>query len=136
MSILKPVLILAILSTSLLCNKAWATDPPPRPGATRPAPAAKPQDAKETKDAKPAPAKVRPQRRAVRQQQDGMPVRPAPPALAMPAPPSVPPPALPQPQPIPTPQTQDGSYKSGVGNALISPQGKLCSDNGITVQCF
>jgi hypothetical protein len=128
MSILKPVLILAILSTSLLCNKAWATDPPPRPGATRPAPAAKPDDAK------PAPAKARPRRRAVRQQIDGMPVRPAPPALAMPAAPSVRPPALPQ--PLPSPQTQDGSYKSGVGNALISPQGKLCSDNGITVQCF
>jgi len=136
MSILKPVLILAILSTSLLCNKAWATDPPPRPGATRPAPAAKSDDAKskDANGAKPAPAKARPKRRAVRQQIDGMPVRPAPPALAMPAAPSVPPPALPQ--PVPSPQTQDGSYKSGVGNALISPQGKLCSDNGITVQCF
>jgi hypothetical protein len=91
----------------------------------------KPGEAKPSQDtAKKPPLK----RRAVRQQQEGMPVRPAPPALAMPAPPAVPPPALPQ--PIPTPQTQDGSYKSGVGNALIRPQGKLCSDNGITVQCF
>ncbi|UUZ50027.1 hypothetical protein LP420_08240 [Massilia sp. B-10] len=36
MSILKPVLILAILSTSLLCSDALATDPPPRVGADKP----------------------------------------------------------------------------------------------------
>jgi len=136
MSILKPVLILAILSTSLLCNNAWATDPPPRPGATKPAPPAAKDStpAEPAKEAKPAPAKPRPKRRAVRQLGEGMAPRPAPPALAMPAAPTVPPPALPQ--PIPTPQTQDGSYKSGIGNALISSQGKLCTDNGITVQCL
>ncbi|UUZ55533.1 hypothetical protein LP419_07760 [Massilia sp. H-1] len=48
--------------------------------------------------------------------------------------PSVPAPALPQ--PIPSPQTNGGAYKGGVGNALIGPDGKLCSNNGITVQCF
>lgn len=142
MSILKPVLILVILSATMVCNNAWATDPPPRPGATRPAPdpAAPAKETNEAKEAnvvpkaKPAPAQARRPRRAVRQLDNGMPPRPAPPALAMPAPPAVPPPALPQ--PVPSPRTQDGSYKSGVGNALISPQGKLCSDNGITVQCF
>jgi hypothetical protein len=127
MSMLKPVLILAILSTSLLCNNAWATDPPPRAGADKPA--LKP-GAKE----KTAAPKARPKRRAVLQTGDGMPVRAAPPALAMPAPPSVPAPALPQ--PIPSPQAADGAYKGGVGTALIGPGGKLCSNNGITVQCF
>jgi hypothetical protein len=129
MSILKPVLILAILSTSLLCNNAWATDPPPRAGADKPVPEAKAGD-----KAKAAPAKARPKRRAVRQIVEGMPPRAAPPELAVPAPPSVPAPVLPQ--PLPSPQTQDGNYKGGVGNALIGPGGKLCSNNGITVQCF
>ncbi|UUZ50026.1 hypothetical protein LP420_08235 [Massilia sp. B-10] len=64
-----------------------------------------------------------------------MPVRAAPPELAvLRLPPSVPAPALPQ--PIPSPQTNGGAYKGGVGNALIGPDGKLCSNNGITVQCF
>lgn len=127
MSILKPVLILAILSTSLLCSDALATDPPPRVGADKPVPSAKAADPA-------APAKPRPKRRAVRQITDGMPVRAAPPELAVPAPPSVPAPALPQ--PVASPQADGGAYKGGVGNALIGPDGKLCSNNGITVQRF
>ena len=27
-------------------------------------------------------------------------------------------------------------YRGGVGNVLISPEGRACSNNGITVQCF
>ncbi|SHH14870.1 hypothetical protein [Massilia sp. CF038] len=133
MSILKPVLILVILSTTLVCNYAWATEPPPRVGAEKPPPKDKAKN--EPYGPKLTPRNTPPKRRAVRQIVDGMPVRPAPPAMGI-VPPAhtVPQPALPQ--PIPSPQAQDGSYKGGVGNALIGPQGQLCSNNGITVQCF
>lgn len=134
MSILKPVLVLAILSSALLCNNAWATEPPPRVGAVK-------QEAKPD----PAPAKKPAKRRAVRQIIDGMPAPAAPPApyvpqpVPQPAPHPVPQPApaaVLQPMPIPTPQTENGGYKGGVGTTLLSPQGRLCSNNGIMVQCF
>lgn len=133
MSLLKPALMLAILSTSLLCREARATDPPPRVGADKAA-VAKPAKARAAKR-KPASApRAAPARRAVRQLGDGMPARAAPSALAAPALPAVPQPAVPQ--PIASPQATDSQYKGGVGNALIGPNGRVCSDNGVTVQCF
>lgn len=143
MSILKPTLILVILSSLLLCNYAWATEPPPRVGAVKekaaPAPA-------------PQPKKKPVKRRAVRQIIDGMPASAAPPAayrpqlhppagmVPMPQPlpqPMSPSMSQPMPAPMPVPSAQVGSdYKGGVGTTLLSPQGRLCSDNGITVQCF
>jgi hypothetical protein len=135
MSILKPTLVLVILSSLLLCNYAWATEPPPRVGAVKekaePAPA-------------PQPKKKPVKRRAVRQIVDGMPASAAPPAAYRPQlhPPGVTSPMpqpmpQPMPAPMPVPSAQVGSdYKGGVGTTLLSPQGRLCSDNGITVQCF
>jgi hypothetical protein len=144
MGILKPVLILAILSSALLCTPAWATEPPPRAGAVRdevkPAPPARP--GKETPNKKPA------KRRAVHQIIDGMPA-PAPPQAYGPT--LNPAPAIAQPMASPVPpgpaigngctgpaclDAGGGSYKGGVGTTLISPQGRLCSNNGMTVQCF
>jgi hypothetical protein len=145
MAILKPVLILAILSSALLCSNAWATEPPPRVGAVpdRAAPVAKPP-------AKPAatPARKPLKRRAVRQiLDDDIVRRPAPPVLVAP----LAPPVGVQPQPWtlpPGPQVLNGCnggactdasgarYQGGVGTTLLSPQGRVCSNNGITVQCF
>jgi hypothetical protein len=140
MGILKPVLILAILSSALLCSNAWAVDPPPRVGAVpdEARPAVKP-------DAK-APRKPV-KRRAVRQILDDDKVRiPSPPAF-------IPNPVAPgayQPMPsaVPPPAVLNGCnggactdangqrYHGGVGTTLLSPQGRVCSNNGITVQCF
>lgn len=123
MSILKPVLVLAILSSVLLCNYAWATEPPPRVGAVK----------GETKQASP-PKKKPVKRRAVRQVLDGMPPPAAPPAAYRPQ--NAPPPLVP-PQQLPVPSPQIGNdYKGGVGTTLLSPDGKLCNNNGMTVQCF
>ena len=142
MGILKPVLVLAILGSALFCSNAWATSPPPRIGSVPDAvsssapPVAKP--------APPAPKKQPVKRRAVRQMIDGTPTPLAPlgsaPQLA-PAPPvSV--------QVLPSPlimnncigagctDANGARYHGGVGTTLLSPQGRMCSNNGITVQCF
>lgn len=124
MSILKPVLVLAILSSVLLCNYAWATEPPPRVGAVK----------GETKQVSPPPKKKPVKRRAVRQVHDGMPPPSAPPAAYRPQ--NAPPPLVP-PQSLPVPSSRIGpDYKGGVGTTLLSPDGKLCNNNGMTVQCF
>lgn len=143
---------------------AWATDPPPRVGATRLAPPAGPArqpaasgqpvaapaaQARPLTDAELA-ARNKPKRRAVYQQFDEIPMRNTPPA-----------PYGPQLRPegqfssLPLPRTelnpappvilncvgsactdaQGGSYRGGVGTTLMSPQGRLCVDNGLTVQC-
>ncbi|HEY0062977.1 MAG TPA: hypothetical protein VGC21_12715 [Telluria sp.] len=133
MTILKPLLVLVILSSTLVCNYAWATDPPPRAGAQKPPPKGRAKD--EPYGPKLTPQKPPVKRRAVRQIVDGMPARaPAPELRVAPLPPAVPQAVLPQ--PVPSPQALDGSYQGGVGNALIGPQGRVCSNNGITVQCF
>jgi len=123
MSILKPVLVLAILSSVLLCNYAWATEPPPRVGAVK----------GETKPVSP-PKKKPVKRRAVRQLPEGIPPSVLPPPIYRP--PSAAPPLV-RPQPLPVPSSQIGNdYKGGVGTTLLSPEGRLCNNNGMTVQCF
>lgn len=143
MNILKPVLVLAVLSAAMLYTEALATEAPPRVGATRPAP--EPDKAKPAKDSvKTTPRAGTVKRRAVHQIIDGMPPSASPPPTVY----------RPQPNPAPLPMPgatshilhgcpggvcvdgQGGSYQGGVGTALISPQGKLCSNNGMTVQCF
>jgi hypothetical protein len=140
MGILKPVLMLAILSSVMVCNNAWATTPPPRVGATRaesppPPPVAKAQT--------PTPKSVK-KRRAVRQIPADMAPPPAPQVLG---PRLAPLPAIgvaPAPSPLllngcPNGACTDGTgarYHGGVGTTLLSPEGRVCSNNGITVQCF
>jgi hypothetical protein len=146
MTILKPVLVLVILSSALLCNNAWSTEPPPRLGALPdqppPAPAAKADN--RLPAAAPAPnAKKPPKRRAVRQILNDD-VRPATSYQPRPMPPL----QGPMPSAVPPSSTiincaggncsdpNGGHYQGGVGTSLISPQGRLCNNNGITVQCF
>lgn len=130
----KTAMIVLVFSSAFNCAAAYATPPPPRVGAEKPE--AKPEDPKQP-TVKPTvkPTAKPTRRRAVEQRLDGMPPSAAPPArlVPQPAPPSV---VQPMPQPIPSPQAQGGNYKGGVGTTLIGPQGKVCSDNGITVQCF
>lgn len=137
MEILKPVLVLAILGSALLCAPAIATEPPPRAGATagdvKPATGADQQ----------APKRKPPKRRAVHQIIDGMPASAPPPQSYRPslhpAPASMAPPGPAIGHGCSGPACLDnagGSYKGGVGTTLISPQGRLCSNNGMTVQCF
>lgn len=146
MGILKPVLTLLILSSALLCGPAWATEPPARAGAVRDEPKA----AQPAKPGKEAPKKKPAKRRAVHQIIDGMPA-PTPPQAYGPTLNPYPAPGIPQPMASPVPlgpaigsgctgpvclDANGGSYKGGVGTTLLSPQGKLCSNNGMTVQCF
>jgi hypothetical protein len=139
MAILKPILMLAILSSVMVCNNAWATEPPPRVGATRDEakPAAKPAPA--TPQKKPA------KRRSVRQTLDDA---PAPVVYSPRLTPAAPVGVQPLPSPLAPPQILNGCpsgactdaagahYHGGVGTTLLSPQGRMCSNNGITVQCF
>lgn len=151
MGILKPVLMLAILSSFMVCNNAWATEPPPRVGATRDAaPAASPEahpEARGEARGEPAAPKKKPaKRRAVRQLLDDA---PAPVVYSPRLDRAVPPAMRPLPSPVPAaPQVLNGCnggactdaagarYHGGVGTTLLSPQGRVCSNNGITVQCF
>lgn len=139
MAILKPILMLAILSSVMVCNNAWATEPPPREGAPRPE--AKPAAQPAPDAAKKKPAK----RRAVRQNMDDAPA----PVVYTPRPsPAAPVGVQPLPSPVAPPQILNGCpggactdasgarYHGGVGTTLLSPQGRVCSNNGITVQCF
>jgi hypothetical protein len=156
MAILKPVLMLAILSSVMVCSNAWATERPPRIGAT--APVANPETKADTKaDAKVAPqteakpaantsGKKPAKRRAVRQILDDTP----PPVVYSPRlNPAVPVGVQPLPAPVPaSPHILNGCnggactdasgarYHGGVGTTLLSPEGRMCSNNGVTVQCF
>lgn len=138
MNILKPVLLSAIVATAMLGNVAAATERPTRVGETRILPK-KPAEARQKPQ---APAKKPVKRRAVRQVLDDD-VRPA-------APPTVYAPRLTPPssaQPVPGPvnlkcvgdtctDANGGRVNGGVGTTLINPQGRLCNNNGLTVQCF
>ena len=180
MSILKPILILAVLSSALFANSAWAVSPPQRVGSTpdapKPAPAPQPQPQPQVEETKPKsdsetnpaarpgakaaskkavqtpPAKPPKQpikRRSVYQHIDPVPRVNSPmvygPVLTPPAPVGV------QPIPMPVPgspvilnncnggactDSSGARYRGGVGSVLISPEGRACSNNGITVQCF
>lgn len=142
MTILKPVLLSAILVTSMLGNIAAASERPPRVGEEKILPK-KPQHAA---PASAASAKTPVKRRAVRQILDDD-IRPAaPPAVY--APTLTRPAAQPQIHGVPPPpatlnciggactDSSGGRFNGGVGTTLISPQGKLCNNNGLTVQCF
>ena len=145
MGILKPVLILAILSSALLCNNAWATEPPPRVGSVPDRPASVPKPAEQIQDKKSTkkPAKKPVKRRSVQQI-----VAPTPPPLAPVYSPRLNLPGPPAAQPLLSPQVLNGcnggactdasgqQYHGGVGTTLLSPQGRVCSNNGVTVQCF
>jgi hypothetical protein len=130
MKLITSLMLPAIVAAAMLGNAAAATERPPRVGEVKIVPQ------------KPADAKVTPvKRRAVRQvlDDDVRPVAPAqlaPPALARP---------MPDVAPAPVPANcmggscsdpNGGRFNGGVGTTLISPQGKLCSNNGMTVQCF
>jgi hypothetical protein len=132
MNILKPMLLSAMVATAML-GKLAAAERPPRVGEEKIVP-------KKEKVAKPAPKPVPAKRRAVRQILDDD-VRPAAPA-------AVPAPAIARPMPgvPPAPVTLNcmggtctdangGRYNGGIGTTLIGPQGQLCNDNGMTVQC-
>ena len=145
MNILKPVLILAILGSALLCADVDATEPPPRAGAER---GDVRTQAKPEPQAQPAPAKKPAKRRAVAAQlDDGMTppshgARLTPPAARTPAS-LAPPDSSIRPGPVilngcPNGHCMDhsGARYNPVGTTLISPQGRLCSDNGISVSCY
>ena len=155
MNYVKPVLIAAILMSSLLCSEAQATERPPRPAETAPEARADPAPAKPAKPAADlAPPKKPIKRRAVQQIIDGMPPStPAPngpvygprltPSTPLPLPSTLPPSAAPPPRTTINScdaggctDTNGTRYNGGVGNTLLSPTGRLCSNNGITVQCF
>jgi hypothetical protein len=153
MGILKPVLILAILSSALLCNNAWATEPPPRVGSVpdRPASVPKPADqAAEQASAKQSAKKPvkKPGKKPVKRRSVQQIIAPTPPPLAPVYSPRLNLPGPPATQPLPAPQVLNGcnggactdangqQYHGGVGTTLLSPQGRMCSNNGITVQCF
>ncbi|MFL6658705.1 MAG: hypothetical protein ACJ8GW_11570 [Massilia sp.] len=143
MTILKPVLVLVILSSALLCNNAWATEPPPRVGALpAPPPANSAVKADKQVPAPPPTVKKPLKRRAVRQILNDE-VRPATSYLPRPMPPlQAPMPSTVPPSPIMNcvggncTDSNGGHYQGGVGTSLISPQGRLCNNNGMTVQCF
>jgi hypothetical protein len=128
--------------------------PPPRP-----APAAKPAQQQPaaapvvTQGYRPAPPPLNPApnnepaaRRSVQEIIATMPAKP--PVVTDGAQPSLTPPAVP-PSPNPPPAAQVNScdaggctdvngarYNSGVGDASVSGQGRLCNRSGTTVQCF
>lgn len=142
MKLLKPVLLCLVAGGATLAFAAAATERPPRVGEERIIPK-KPGDAKPVP---PAPAKKPVKRRAVRQVLDDD-VRPAPPPTVY-APQLTPPSSLQTvPGVAPSPlilncvgatctDTSGARYNSGVGTTLIGPQGRLCNNNGLTVQCF
>ena len=147
MSILKPVLILAILGSALLCADAYATEPPPRVGA-EPGEVRKQAKSDVLPQPKAALAKKPPKRRAVAAQlDDGMtppsygprltaPAARAPGSLAPPVS-SIPPgPVILNGCPNGHCIDQSGARYNPVGTTLISPHGRLCSDNGISVSCY
>jgi hypothetical protein len=143
MNILKPVFLSAVVFASVLGNIAAATERPPRVGEER----IVPKKPGEPTPATQVPAKKPVKRRAVRQVLDDD-VRPAAPPVVY-APTLTPPPARSTTMPAPAPSSTTvncvgGScvdpagnrYNGGVGSSVISPQGRLCSNNGMTVQCF
>lgn len=146
---LKTVLLSAIAASAMLGQVAAATERPPRVGEQRIVPS-KPSQPNDAKPGAQAPAKKPLKRRAVRQVLDDD-VRPA----AFPA--ALAPTLLPPESRLPIPGTISGDtsgpvnlhcvggtcsdsngarYNGGVGTTLISPQGRLCNNNGLTVQCF
>lgn len=140
------LLAAALCSASCLAPTASATEPPPRPGATPFPPAAQaPKPEAQKKD--PTAKKPAPRRRAVYQQFDLPPPATAPVGV-QPLPTPVPTPSPVQVVPGPTTFIPGGCiggscndpagnrYQGGVGTTLIGPQGKLCSNNGVTVQCL
>lgn len=137
------------VATLGLSTAAWATDPPPRVGATRPA-AAVPAQPKAMTEEQVAAARKKLKRRAVYQHFDEIPMRTMPPApygprLATDGTAPISP--LPRTELNPSPPVilncvgsacQDangGSHRGGVGTTLMSPAGRICVDNGLTVQC-
>ncbi|MBC7456470.1 MAG: hypothetical protein H7335_22755 [Massilia sp.] len=155
MGILNSGLILAILSPALLCASAFATDPPPRVGAVREQARVEPKpETPAQPEAKAAPtrhtAKKPARRRAVAAQLDdgmtapiytppiyGPRLAPGPPVRLAPAPSPI------APGPVILNGCENGHCMDGsgarynqVGPTLISPQGRLCSNNGISVSCY
>ena len=157
---LKSVLILAILSPALLGANALATDPPPRVGAVREQARAAPKpETPAQPETKAAPtrhtAKKPARRRAVAAQLDdgmtapiytppsstppsyGPRLTPGPSVRLAPAPSSI------GPGPVILNGCENGHCMDAsgarynpVGPTLISPQGRLCSNNGISVSCY
>jgi hypothetical protein len=136
MDYLKPVLTALTLALSLALASARAQEQPPAdvPAAQGPA--------------KPPPPKPKPvKRRSVQQV-----IEPTPPIVTDGYRPTLVarPPASPTPTPTPVPppvrlnscdgggctDTSGARYNGGVGNALIGPQGQLCTRGIVNAQCF
>jgi hypothetical protein len=148
MKLLQPVLLSAMF-VSALAGPAAATERPPRIGEHKIVPKIVPKSAPKQPDtAKPAPAapaKKPAKRRAVRQILDDE-VRSAAPSAVY-APQLTHPGAVVQPMSGPASpvilncvgascaDASGARFNGGIGTTLISPQGKLCVDNGLTVQC-
>ena len=142
MNLLKPALLSAIFGAAMLCNGAAASERPPRIGEEK----ILSQKPAQVKPAPQATVKKPVPRRPVRQVLDDD-VRPAAPtALYVPSPPRAPAEGAIHGVP-PAPANLNcmggacidsggGRFQGGVGTTLISPQGKLCNHNGMTVQCF
>ena len=127
------MLTMCMMLFAILAGKANAVDRPPRPGDVE----------QQAKKGKPAPKKAPLKRRAVTQVIEGTPRIAAPP-VAAPAPAATLPSTSVPPPPAPIMRCDGGGcvdasgtrYNGGVGTTLLSPQGKLCHKNGVTVQCF
>lgn len=146
--ILKPLLFAASVATAMVGGFAAATEPPEKVGATREV-VAPPGRGMVRTPATQAPKKkpLKP-RRSVPQIVDSVPsaarpvgVQPIPlPAQhAIPAPVTIPGPTTFIPSGCQGAACTDSSgnrYQGGVGTTLIGPEGRLCSHNGVTVQCF
>lgn len=161
---MKHLTFVCFVVTMACSNLARATDPPQRHGATRPLKVIQPDQAVPAKQDKMiAPEQLKPAtrasrkpatqtprrppaRRAVYQQLDDQAVRGEAPAIYAPQlAPRID--VAPAPAQAPAPPVTlncvgaacldagGGSYRGGVGTSLINPQGRICNNNGITVQC-
>ena len=154
MHIVKPALILAILMSSLVCSDARAQSAADQARPAAPTAVSPPKKDAAKQKAPAAPAKPPLKRRAVHQIIDGMPAPSAPPTYgpvlsappgAAASTPGLPPSTLaPGLAPPPTINRCDaggctdnsGGRYNGASGTLLSPQGRLCSSNGVVVNCM
>lgn len=145
-----PAILPAALSLLIYASPmahAHEPDAPAPQGRTALKPAPKPAPKPDAEAVKKKP----PPRRAVHQIIDGMQPSTGAPSYGPRLTPRPPPLVPPQPMPMPSPSapaqinscdgggctdTNGARYNGGVGNTVISPQGRLCTTTGTTVQCL